>query len=135
MPARSIRRCGRAWATASTAATIAWRSAPGTSSRAPRPRPRYAARDDLRAPPLAELAALDDAGFRARFSGSPIKRIGRDRFVRNVAYAIGNSGAPRLRQVAQRLAGDADATVAEAGRWAAQRLNDAGGPIPGPGVT
>ena len=46
------------------------------------------------APPLAELAALDDAGFRARFSGSPIKRIGRDRFVRNDLYAIGNSGLP-----------------------------------------
>ena len=44
------------------------------------------------APPLAELAALDDAAFRALFAGSPIKRIGRDRFVRNVLYAIGNSG-------------------------------------------
>ncbi|NDW60255.1 epoxyqueuosine reductase, partial [Yangia sp. PrR004] len=51
---------------------------------------RYAAK--VGAPPLAELAALDDAGFRARFSGSPIKRIGRDRFLRNVLYAIGNSG-------------------------------------------
>ena len=56
---------------------------------------KYHARDDLRAPSLAELAALDDAGFRARFSGSPIKRIGRDRFVRNVLYAIGNSAARR----------------------------------------
>ena len=83
---------------------------------------RYAARDDLVAPPLAELAGLDDAGFRAHFSGSPIKRIGRDRFVRNVLYAIGNSGDPRLLAVAQRLAGDADPAVADAARWAALRL-------------
>ncbi|AUH65726.1 tRNA epoxyqueuosine(34) reductase QueG [Paracoccus zhejiangensis] len=74
------------------------------------------------APPLAELATLDDAGFRARFSGSPIKRIGRDRFVRNVLYAIGNSGLPQLRAVAQGLTGDADPTVADAARWAAGRL-------------
>ena len=76
------------------------------------------------APPLAELAALDDAGFRARFSGSPIKRIGRDRFVRNVLYAIGNSGDPALLEVAQGLTGDADATVADAARWAVRRLQD-----------
>ena len=75
------------------------------------------------APPLAELAALDDAGFRARFSGSPIKRIGRDRFVRNVLYAIGNSDDPSLRPVAQALADDPDATVADAARWAAARLD------------
>lgn len=83
---------------------------------------RYAARDDLKAPKLAELAALDDAGFRARFSGSPIKRIGRDRFVRNVLYAIGNSGDPALKPVAQGLCEDADSTVADAARWAVGRL-------------
>ncbi|WP_323020026.1 tRNA epoxyqueuosine(34) reductase QueG [Pararhodobacter sp.] len=83
---------------------------------------KYAARDDLRAPPLAELAALDDAGFRARFSGSPIKRIGRDRFVRNVLYAIGNSGAPDLAPAAEALLADPDETVAEAARWALGRL-------------
>ncbi|PWE27436.1 tRNA epoxyqueuosine(34) reductase QueG [Pararhodobacter marinus] len=83
---------------------------------------KYAAREDLRAPPLAELAALDDAGFRARFSGSPIKRIGRDRFVRNVLYAIGNSGQPALRPVAEALTDDPDATVADAARWAVSRL-------------
>ena len=71
---------------------------------------------------LAELAALDDATFRARFSGSPIKRIGRDRFVRNVLYAIGNSAEPALRPVAQGLADDPDPTVADAARWAAERL-------------
>lgn len=83
---------------------------------------RYHARPDLVDPPLAELAALDDAGFRARFSGSPIKRIGRDRFVRNVLYAIGNSRDAALRPAAQALVDDPDATVAEAARWAVARL-------------
>jgi epoxyqueuosine reductase len=73
-------------------------------------------------PELAELATLDDAGFRARFAGSPVKRIGRNRFVRNVAYAVGNSGLPALIPVAGRLARDADPVVAEAGRWALARL-------------
>jgi epoxyqueuosine reductase len=73
-------------------------------------------------PELAELALLDDAGFRGRFAGSPIKRIGRDRFVRNVLYAIGNSGLPGLRQVAAGLVEDADAAVADAARWAVGRL-------------
>ncbi len=86
---------------------------------------KYHSRDDLRAPPLAELAALDDAGFRARFSGNPIKRIGRGRFVRNVLYAIGNSGNAGLRGVAQGLAEDPDPVVADAARWAAARLAQA----------
>ena len=73
-------------------------------------------------PELAELAVLDDAGFRARFAGSPIKRIGRGRFVRNVLYAIGNSGVPALRAVASGLREDADPTVAEAASWAVTRL-------------
>ena len=85
---------------------------------------RYRPREGNLLPPLAELAALDDAGFRARFAGSPIKRIGRDRFVRNVLYAIGNSGDPALLEVAQGLTGDADATVADAARWAVRRLQD-----------
>ena len=87
---------------------------------------RYAALDDLRAPPLADLARLDDAGFRARFSGSPIKRIGRDRFVRNVAYAIGNSGDPALVPAVQGLVADPDAAVADAARWAMARLRGGG---------
>ena len=73
-------------------------------------------------PTLAELAALDDAGFRARFAGSPIKRIGRDRFVRNVLYAIGNSGLPELAPVAAALKDDPDPAVADAARWAGLRL-------------
>ncbi len=75
------------------------------------------------APELAELAGLDDAGFRARFSGSPIKRIGRDRFLRNVLYAIGNSGVAGLAPVAAGLLGDADPVVAEAAAWALARLS------------
>ncbi|MFN3824922.1 MAG: tRNA epoxyqueuosine(34) reductase QueG [Pseudorhodobacter sp.] len=74
------------------------------------------------APPLAELAALDDAAFRARFSGSPIKRIGRDRFLRNVLYAIGNSGDPALRPAASAHFSDPDEAVADAARWACARL-------------
>ena len=74
-------------------------------------------------PLLADLVTLDDAGFRARFAGSPVKRIGRNRFVRNVLYAIGNSGQPRLSGAAARLTDDADATVADAARWAVERLS------------
>ena len=74
------------------------------------------------APPLAELAALDDEGFRARFAGSPIKRIGRDRFVRNVMYAVGNSGDLELIPAAQARLKDDDPVVAEAASWALARL-------------
>lgn len=81
----------------------------------------YAARE-AEPPLLADLAALDDAGFRARFAGSPVKRIGRDRMVRNVLYAIGNSGDAGLRPVAAGLVGDADEAVADAARWALARL-------------
>lgn len=74
------------------------------------------------APPLAELAELDDAAFRARFSGSPVKRIGRNRFIRNVLYAIGNSGNPALRAAASPHLNDPDAAVADAAAWALARL-------------
>ncbi|WP_317056515.1 tRNA epoxyqueuosine(34) reductase QueG [Roseovarius rhodophyticola] len=86
---------------------------------------RYHAREDLTAPKLSELAVLSDASFRTMFSGSPIKRIGRDRFVRNVLYAIGNSGDAGLIEIAQSLCDDTDATVADAARWAVLRLKDA----------
>jgi len=76
-------------------------------------------------PELAELAALGDAGFRERFAGSPVKRIGRDRFVRNVLYAIGNSGLPGLGDAAARLVDDEDPAVADAARWAVERLKGA----------
>ena len=87
--------------------------------------PAFAPREELTAPRLAELAVLDDAAFRTLFAGSPIKRIGRDRFVRNVLVAIGNSRDAALRSVAQSLAEDPDPAVADAARWAAQRLETA----------
>jgi epoxyqueuosine reductase len=71
---------------------------------------------------LAELVVLDDAAFRLRFSGSPVKRIGRNRFVRNVLYAIGNSGDASLLGAARNLCEDEDAVVADAARWAVERL-------------
>mgnify|MGYP001765773975 CR=1 FL=1 len=74
-------------------------------------------------PELADLAGLDDAAFRARFAGSPIKRIGRGRFVRNVLYAVGNSGMAALIPVAQARLGDEDPVVAEAAEWALGRLS------------
>jgi epoxyqueuosine reductase len=83
----------------------------------------YWARAELVMPRLADLASLDDAGFRALFSGSPIKRSGRDRFVRNVLYAIGNSGDPALRPAAARLTEDADPVVRDAAAWAVGRLS------------
>ena len=73
-------------------------------------------------PALLALAFLDETGFRARFAGSPVKRIGRDRFVRNVLIAIGNSGDPSLAPAADRLRSDPDPTVAEAADWAVRRL-------------
>ncbi len=76
----------------------------------------------LTAPLLAELAMLDDAGFRAFFSGSPIKRIGRDRFVRNVLIAIGNSGAPGLADIAAHLLTDTAPLVRGMAVWALARL-------------
>ncbi|MDB5438120.1 MAG: iron-sulfur-binding protein [Caulobacteraceae bacterium] len=81
-------------------------------------------RPALTAPSLASLATLDDAGFRALFSKSPVKRIGRNRFVRNVLYAIGNSGLPELASAAAALCDDPDPVVADAARWALARLGD-----------
>ncbi|MBZ9755099.1 tRNA epoxyqueuosine(34) reductase QueG [Mesorhizobium sp. ESP6-5] len=83
---------------------------------------KLAARDDLREPPLADLLALDNAGFRAFFSGSPIKRIGRDRFIRNVLIAAGNSGDGALAGVVRDLLGDASPLVRGAAIWALARL-------------
>lgn len=84
---------------------------------------RYQARPELVAPELATLAGLDDAAFRALFSGSPIKRIGRNKFVRNVLYAIGNSGDQSLENAAQGCLEDPDPVVQEAARWALLQLN------------
>ncbi|HET9715953.1 MAG TPA: tRNA epoxyqueuosine(34) reductase QueG [Pseudolabrys sp.] len=83
---------------------------------------RLAARDSLRAPPLAELVRLDDAEFRKLFSKSPIKRTGRARFVRNVLIAIGNSGNPALAGEAERLLDDTSPLVRGAAVWALSKL-------------
>src|SRR4051812_20410363 len=83
---------------------------------------RLAQREDLEAPPLADLARLDDAAFRARFAGTPIKRAGRDRFVRNVLIAIGNAGDPALAAEAIRLLDDSSPLVRGMAVWAAVRL-------------
>lgn len=80
-------------------------------------------RAELVAPSLADLLALDDAGFRKVFAGSPIKRIGRNRMVRNAAIAAGNSGLPGLIPALARLRDDEDEVVAEAARWALARLS------------
>ena len=86
---------------------------------------RLAARAALRAPPLAELARLDDTGFRALFAKSAVKRIGRARFVRNVLIAIGNSADAALADAAKRLLDDASPLVRGAAVWALGRLDRA----------
>ncbi|WP_342447339.1 tRNA epoxyqueuosine(34) reductase QueG [Methylobacterium platani] len=83
---------------------------------------RLSARADLAAPALAELARLDDAGFRARFAGTPVKRTGRDRFLRNVLIAIGNSGDAALAGEALRLLDDPAPLVRGMAVWALARL-------------
>ena len=88
-------------------------------------------RAELAAPRLAELLFLDDPGFRALFAGSPIKRIGRDRFVRNCLYAAGNSGDPALAEPVRRLLQDPDPAVADAAAWAIGRLETPAGVIEG----
>jgi epoxyqueuosine reductase len=80
------------------------------------------ARDALKAPALADLARLDDTAFRAVFAKSPVKRIGRDRFVRNVLYAIGNSADPGLAEAAKARLDDGCETVRDAAAWALSRL-------------
>jgi epoxyqueuosine reductase len=79
-------------------------------------------RAELDAPLLLDLAALDDAGFRARFATTAVKRIGRDRFIRNVCVALGNSGAAAAIPVLQRLSNDAAAVVRAQAAQALQRL-------------
>jgi epoxyqueuosine reductase len=83
---------------------------------------KLAARDYLRAPQLSELARLDDAQFRTMFTKTSIKRTGRDRFIRNVLIAIGNSGDASLAPDAQRLLDDASPLVRGAAVWALSQL-------------
>ena len=82
------------------------------------------AREDLQAPALSDLAELDDAGFRSLFAGSPVKRLGHARFLRNVLIALGNSGQPALANLAERRLDDSDPLVRGAAIWALRRLAD-----------
>jgi len=84
---------------------------------------KLAARAQLRSPRLADLARLDDAAFRALFAKSPVKRLGRTRFIRNVLIAIGNSGDADLADEAERLLGDVSPLVRGMAVWALGRLD------------
>ena len=86
----------------------------------------FIGRPEFNGPALANLLALDDGAFRTLFAGSPIKRIGRDRMVRNACIAAGNSGAPALIAPLQQLTDDPSAIVAEAARWALTELSAPG---------
>ncbi|CAN7331589.1 tRNA epoxyqueuosine(34) reductase QueG [Bosea sp. LjRoot90] len=86
---------------------------------------RLALKDELDALPLAELAALDDAAFRLLFAGTPVKRTGRDRFIRNVLIAIGNSGDPALAASAEARLDDASPLVRAMAVWALGQLSPA----------
>jgi epoxyqueuosine reductase len=79
-------------------------------------------RIELSIPRLSELAQLDEHAFREFFRGSPVKRIGRDRFVRNVLIAIGNSGDPQLAKVAEARLADTSPLVRAMAIWALSRL-------------
>jgi epoxyqueuosine reductase len=85
-------------------------------------------RAELAAPALADLLALDDASFRQVFAGSPIKRIGRGRMVRNAAIAAGNSGSAQLVEPLRMLVGDPDPVVAEAAEWALEAIGSLADP-------
>jgi epoxyqueuosine reductase len=84
------------------------------------------AREDLKEPSIAFLLSLDDPSFRTFFSGSPVKRIGRDRFIRNVLIAAGNSGERRLIERCRALAADTSPVVRSMAVWALSRLMEAG---------
>src|SRR5947209_13070470 len=84
---------------------------------------KLASREILHAPRLADLARLDDAAFRATFAKSPVKRTGRDRFIRNVLIAIGNSGDAELATEDQRLLADASPLVPRAPIWPLAQLD------------
>jgi len=95
----------------------------------------FAPRAELAAPALADLLALDDAGFRQVFAGSPIKRIGRDRMVRNAAIAAGNSGDASLAKALAPLLADDSDVVRDAAGWALARISASGATSPLPAGT
>ena len=92
----------------------------------PATEPKFQPRPALEAPALADLAALDDAGFREMFAGAPIKRTGRTRFLRNVLIAMANSGDEAFRARVQDLTDDPEPLVRDTARWARARLDAAG---------
>jgi epoxyqueuosine reductase len=85
---------------------------------------QFHTRAELRHARLSDLARLDDTGFREVFKGSPVKRIGRDRFVRNVLIAIGNSGERALTVVAENMLADPSPLVRAMAVWALSKLSD-----------
>ena len=99
-------------------AVCPWNKFAATASEA-----KLVAREDLKSPPLADLLILDDAAFRALFSGSPVKRIGRNRFIRNCLIAAGNSGDADLLPLVEALRSDPDPVVADAADWAMGALS------------
>ena len=119
---RSRTNFARRSAIASMAATIAWRCVRGTSLRRQGATPNSPRAMRLREPRLADLARLDDAAFRALFAKTAVKRTGRDRFIRNVLIAIGNSGDVALAAEAERLLDDASPLVRGAAVWALAQL-------------
>ena len=100
-------------------AVCPWNKFAATASEA-----KLIAREDLKKPALADLLQLDDAAFRALFSGSPVKRIGRDRFIRNCLIAAGNSGDATLLPIVEGLRIDPHPDVAEAADWAMMELRN-----------
>ena len=88
---------------------------------------KYHSKKDLNLQPLEDLAILTDEQFRQKFSGSPIKRIGRNRVVRNVLYAIGNSEEKKFQVVVNELLKDEDLGVRDAAEWATMKLNGSNG--------
>ena len=125
MTGRSRSSSGRRWGTASTVATTALRSAPGTGlPNAAAANLAFLPRAELTAPKLADLLKLDDAAFREMFAGSPIKRIGRSRMIRNCLVAAGNSRDGDLASAVADHLSDPDPVIADAAAWAMNRLQE-----------
>ena len=106
------------------AVTIAWKSARGIASLNKRVRPGSGFRPQLETLTLRQLAALADDEFRALFRDSPVKRIKRPRFVRNVCVALGNVGTPEDLTILNQLARDPDPLIAEHASWAVEQIRN-----------
>ena len=122
MPGRFPSNIAPRSATASTAATIACVCPWNRFAEAAGANRAFLPRAELAAPRLADLLGLDDAGFRETFSGSPIKRIGRNRMIRNCLIAAGNSGETGLKRAVEPHLLDPDPVVVDAAQWAMAKL-------------